>query len=212
MSALFVTAFEPFTGVPSNPTMRIIERLPGGVRGRKVETRVLPVDTRAVASPLSRIWASSPAAVLHLGVASPSDGLRLERRAENRLAFGVPDNRGVSVSDAPIEEDGPRHVASRLPIGPIAAQWTRRGVPFTESDSAGTFLCNQVMYLSLRALNPGVPSGFVHVPPDEILATQLGRPTTDAVPLELQVAAVILALETIAEAIDEATSRPYPSV
>jgi len=192
---LVVTGFEPFSGVPSNPTMRILELLPDELDGIRIEKLILPVDTRAAPGLLERCWRSRPAALVHLGVAANRARLSLEARAENRLRFEVADNQGVRIDDAPIEVDGPPFVTTRLPIVAIGATLSRRGVAWERSESAGTFLCNQVMYQSLRALPPATPTGFIHVPPDEHLAEALGRPCEQ--PLADQVAGIVTALEWV---------------
>jgi len=196
---VLVSGFHPFRGAPSNPTMRILERLPPSVGRVALETRVLPVDTEGVRPELEAAWAAAPAAVVHLGVATVSDRIRLERRAENRLAFAVPDNRGRAPSDEPVEPGGPRFVESRLPHAAIVARWRAAQIPFACSESAGTFLCNQVLYSSLRALPAHRLVGFIHVPPDEVLARKLGR--VAEFPLADSVHAVVAALEAIVEAL-----------
>ena len=189
---ILVTAFEAFEGVPSNPTMRILADLPEQIGAVRLEKVVLPVDTRRAPEALAPRWAAGPAAAVHLGVAADRDRLSLEERAENRLKFEVADNRGAWLDDEPIEAGGPAFVDTRLPLEAIGERLGRAGVAWERSPSAGTFLCNQVMYASLRALPRGTPTGFIHVPPDEILAAELGRPCPQ--PLAEQTAGILTAL------------------
>jgi pyroglutamyl-peptidase len=189
---LLVTAFEPFAGVPSNPTMRILAALPDRIGAAQLEKVVLPVDTRRAPEALAPRWAAGPAAAVHLGVAADRDRLSLEERAENRLKFEVADNRGLRLDDEPVDPEGPTFVSTRLPLDILGAELDRARVRWERSRSAGTFLCNQVMYASLRALPPRIPTGFIHVPPDEALADALGRPC--AQPLAEQTAGILAAL------------------
>jgi pyroglutamyl-peptidase len=192
---ILVTGFEPFEGVPSNPTMRILNALPGVIDDVRIERVVLPVDTRGAPEALAPLWAAGPAAVVHLGVAAERTCLSLEERAENRLRFPVNDNRGLRVEDEPIEVGGPTFLPSRLPLNTIAEAIGRVRVTWERSASAGTFLCNQVMYASLRALPAATPTGFIHVPPDELLAEALGQPCRQ--PLADQVAGIRAALDAL---------------
>lgn len=192
---LLLTGFEPFEGVPSNPTTRILDALPEQIDGVRIEKVVLPVDTRAAPRALVAFWAAGPLAVVHLGVAADRARLSLEERAENRLDFAVADNRGARREDEPVEVGGPAYVPSRLPLDAIGEALDRAGVSWERSASAGTFLCNQVMYASLRALPAETPAGFIHVPPDEALAAALRRPCPQ--PLADQVAGVRATLDLL---------------
>lgn len=203
---ILATGFEPFTGVPSNPTSRLVSLLPSRVGGVRVDTDVLPVDTRAAPEALRAHWARRPAAALHLGVAAERSLISLETQAVNRLRFTVPDNRGRQVIDAPIEPDGPPVIPSRLPLERIAERLRREAIPHELSPSAGEFLCNQVMYASLRGLDAYVPAGFVHVPPDEEL--QRARSNPAGLPLSVQVRAIELIIQTLVDDLVTSTSSP----
>ncbi|HJL41815.1 MAG TPA: pyroglutamyl-peptidase I [Myxococcales bacterium LLY-WYZ-16_1] len=173
-----VTGFEPFAGVPHNPSEAVVRALPSHVPGLPevwLRTAILPVDTIRVRPRLKELWDEQPGALIHLGVAANATTLALETRAENRLDFRVADNGGATPRQEPVEPGGPVLVGTRLPVDLIADWLDRSGVPARMSRSAGTFLCNQVMYLSLRALPASIPTGFVHLPPDETLAEALGR-------------------------------------
>ncbi len=197
---VIVTGFEAFSGVPSNPTVRIIEAL-----GPPVGTRILPVDTEAVRPTLQDIWASEPDIVLHLGVAERASHIALETRAENIRSFRIPDNAGRTIVDQPVVDGGPALLGSRIPTDVIEPRLRAAGIEASLSRNAGRFLCNQVMYESLFHLPRTAATGFMHVPPDEILAEQLGL--EGFMPLTELVRAVELALETT-----RAWSRPTSRV
>lgn len=192
-----VTGFEPFFGVPTNPTQALVESLPERLDPKtKLRTAVLPVDSRSVVAALRALWAERPAALIHLGVAEHRSTIDLETRAENVLDFRVPDNGGAQPESEPIEPGAPDLVGTRLPVDVIASRWERTGVPHRLSSSAGRFLCNQVMFLSLRALPRRTPTGFVHVPPDRALAQTL---RTEGLDLDLMRTALLDALHITAE-------------
>jgi pyroglutamyl-peptidase len=65
--------------------------------------------------------------------------------------------------------------------------------------SAGTFLCNEVMYAMLHHIaerNLGIPSGFIHVPqlPEQVVAAGRGRPSMGLPTLVTGLEAAIAAL------------------
>lgn len=198
MGELWITGFEPFTDAPHNPSAAVLPSLPRQLAGRTLRTRVLPVEGRGIQEALAEVWRAGPAAVLHLGVAVDRSVVTLETTAVNQLDYRIPDNQGLLLRGAPITPMGPARRLSRLPTERILGAWRAGFVPHALSDSAGTFLCNQALYLSLEALAPETPTGFIHLPPDETLSARTGRP---GLPLALSTEAVLLAALAVAEAL-----------
>ncbi|MCL4455338.1 MAG: pyroglutamyl-peptidase I [Deinococcus sp.] len=198
-----VTGFEPFGGQHHNPSQAVLGLLPSQVGSLETTspygpsetvTAILPVDSGGVAKELSRLYRKyKPEAALHLGLAEGRALISLERLALNLMDFSIPDNTGVVREDQTIVPGGPLALGSRLPLRRILESWQRENIPATLSNSAGTYLCNQVMYLALSSLPQEVPVGFIHLPPDETLALKKTSPYT---PLAVQAQAVRLALET----------------
>lgn len=191
---LLFTGFEAFPGVPDNPTARLASVLrERHVRGVDLETAILPVDTQAIEGALLS-KARDHDAVILTGVAQHRPHVSLERQAINQLAFDIPDNAGRR-AEGLVVADGPETLRTRLPLARLAAAFASAGVPVEESDSAGRYLCNQTMYLALHHLTG--PTGFIHYPPDEMLARTPGvaRP----VPFEHLLTGTLAALETFAE-------------
>ncbi|MGC8877314.1 pyroglutamyl-peptidase I [Thermus sp.] len=189
---ILVTGFEPFGGLPHNPSQALL--LPERVRGRPLRRALLPVDAEGVGEVLQALYREGPEAVLHLGLAEGRPLLSLERLAVNLLDFERPDNRGRKLEEVPIVPGGPLALPARFPVKAVLARWKEAGIPGRPSLSAGSYLCNQVLYLSLYHLPENVPVGFVHMPPDETLALERLGPY---VPLEVQARAVLLALEAL---------------
>src|ERR687888_2358900 len=151
---VLVTGFEPFGGHPVNPSALVAERFDGAV---------LPVGAATVARELDRLLESRrPNALLGLGLAPRRETVQVERLAINLLDFEIPDNDGMLLSDREIEAGGPAAVFSTLPVKAIAEAWRRHGIPSQLSNSAGTYICNQLLYVALRR---GLPAGFIHLPP-----------------------------------------------
>ncbi len=191
---VLVTGFEPFGGLTHNPSQALLALLPERVKGRPLRKALLPVDTGKVAKTLAELYREGPEAVLHLGLAERRPLLSLERLAVNLLDFERPDNRGRRVEDAPVVPEGPLALPARFPVKEVLRRWREAGIPASQSLSAGSYLCNQVFYLSLYHLPEETPVGFIHLPPDETLALERGGPY---VPLKEQAKAVAMALEVL---------------
>ena len=170
MPPILVTGFEPFGGLPHNPSAAVLSLLPKKVSGVEIKTEVLPVATQAVGPILKDLHAEGYLAIIHTGVAEDRAIITVEREATNRLDFRIPDNCGQFRSGIPVVADGPDVYPARLPLKRIVSAWDRAGLPGAISESAGHYLCNQVMYTSLHHLPQATPTGFVHLPPDETLA------------------------------------------
>ncbi|MDA1007618.1 MAG: pyroglutamyl-peptidase I [Planctomycetota bacterium] len=183
---LLITGFQPFGGSTVNPSMKAAQSLAkSGVDGfQSVECVILPVvggdgegsAHRALQLALDR----APCDLLILlGESMRADGIAIERVAVNRRSYRIADNAGTIVTDTAILEGGPAAHFSRLPVDAMVAGVRHAGVPCHASDSAGTFLCNEVMYLAIEWSHQGIGPllcGFIHVPqlPEQSGAT--GRP------------------------------------
>jgi pyroglutamyl-peptidase len=183
---MLVTGFEPFGPHPFNPSAAVLERLPLRVGRIAIEKLVLPVTTEGIKPVLARAHAEPYRALVHLGLADDRAALTVERRAVNLRDFRIPDNDGVVLKGVPIQPGGPETYEARLPVDAILEAWSKEKIPCAASDSAGHFLCNQVMYTSLHVLPSDVLTGFIHLP----LAT--------IVDLDQQARALSIALEVIA--------------
>ena len=94
-------------------------------------------------------------------------GVTPERVALNLDDFRIPDNDGDQPVDTPIFEDGAPALFSNLPVKSMVQAIRIAGYPASLSDSAGTFVCNHVMYTILYHIAkefPAMRGGFLHVP------------------------------------------------
>lgn len=113
----------------------------------------------------------------------------------------IPDNAGYQPIDTPVVPDGPAAFFSTLPVKAIAARIQSDGLPAVVSNTAGTYVCNSLLYTLLHtaALEyPGLRGAFLHVP---YAAEQLsGKPVgTFAMPLPDIARALTRAVEAISE-------------
>lgn len=168
MKKLLLTGFEPFLTHPINPTEEIVLRLDGAQIGEyEVKGVLLPVDfEKAPVAILEALREFVPDAVLSLGLAAGRTEITPERIAIN-CRDGAADNSGRALEDSKITEEGADGYFSILPIRMIVGALKEKGYPARISNSAGTYLCNNVMYSVLHELkekNVNIPAGFVHVP------------------------------------------------
>ncbi|MFR5898289.1 MAG: pyroglutamyl-peptidase I, partial [Neglectibacter timonensis] len=102
-------------------------------------------------------------------------GVTPERVALNLDDYRIPDNDGLQPVDVPSEPEGAAALFSTLPVKAMVQAIREAGYPSSLSDSAGTYVCNHVMYgvLSLLAREyPGAKGGFIHVPYSTAQAAQ----------------------------------------
>ena len=171
---ILVTAFEPFNGRDINPSQLILEQLeaPEGVTLIK---ELLPVEFKASTEILKmRLKEHRTDVVISLGQAGNRPEISVERVAVNldncRSSNGqkiIADNAGDTPVDEPIVADGPQAYFSNLPVWEMVEAIQKAGVDVAVSYTAGTYVCNHVMYTVLHevAINyPDTKAGFIHVP------------------------------------------------
>jgi len=195
---LLLAGFEPFGGERVNPSGEIARQLEGElIGGLRVRALELPVTYGAPALLAGAIAQLRPAAMLGLGQAGQRAAISLERIAINLMDSAARDNAGGRMHDQRVIAGGPDAYFARLPLRQIMRALDRRHIPCELSLSAGTFLCNAVMYAALHELRrrPHVPCGFLHLPYDTAQAVHhRGVPS---LPLDLMAAAVRAAIAVI---------------
>lgn len=179
MKTLLLTGFEPFLEYTVNPTMRVAEKLDGEQVGEyRIASRILPVDfNQSGELILQWIEELKPDAVVSLGLAAGRYKITPERVALN-VKDGDADNEGYQPVDEPISEQGPDAYLSTLPVRKMTQALLQAGLPAEISNTAGAYLCNNIMYEGLHyaATNkPEMLSGFIHIPADHQLAIEHGK-------------------------------------
>ena len=183
---ILVTGFEPFGGEAVNPSWEVCKRLPREIAGRRVETCRVPCEFRTaievVAEAIERL---QPEMVVSVGQAGGRVQLGVERVAINVDDARAPDNAGQQPIDEPVAENGPPAYFSTLPVKAMVAAMRRAGVPAELSNTAGTYVCNHLMYGVLHFLaasgKAATRAGFIHVPYSEEQA--LDKPGTASMSL-----------------------------
>lgn len=168
MKRVLVTAFEPFGGESINPALEIARRLREMPQEDSIEVLTLTVpvtfaDSHAVV--IDELRRTRFDAVLLIGQAGGRSAVTVERIGINVDDAGIPDNAGVKLTDEPILADGPAAYFATIPVKEVVEAIRAEGIPAAVSNSAGTFVCNHLMYRVLAHLDGSdTIAGFIHVP------------------------------------------------
>ncbi|MFC6335346.1 pyroglutamyl-peptidase I [Pseudomonas sp. CCM 7891] len=182
MRTVLLTGFEPFDQSPVNSSWEAVRQLDGVL---------LMDDVRVVVEQLPCAFATAgvclkalldehrPQMVIATGLAPGRSEMSIERVAINLNDARIPDNLGEQPIDTPVVPGGPAAYFSTLPIKAMVQALREAGIPASVSQTAGTFVCNQVFYSLQHALaGSTVRSGFIHVPPlpEQATRTVSGQP------------------------------------
>lgn len=189
MKKLLITGFEPFGGADVNPSWLAVQALPDRVGDYKLCKLKLPtIFGEAAAMVLSKAEEFCPDVIISVGVAVGRDAVTPERIAVNIRDARIPDNLGNQPRGEFVATDGPAAYFSTLPVEAMAQAIRDVGIRATVSNSAGAYVCNDVMYTVLhRYAGTCVRAGFVHVP-------QLPEQGSPFMELEQIVAALTVAI------------------
>lgn len=199
---LLLSGFEPFGGERVNPSgevVRAIEESPPP--GVDLTTMILPVRGRISFERLIPALDAQDA-WLGLGEAGGRAQLSVERVGINVLLDRGPESS--TPEEQALVEGGPAAYFSQLPVQDLAARINAAGAPALLSNSAGTYICNEVTYVvqhHLATTGRTMPSGFIHLPylPEQIPGK---RPGVPSMALETQVRGVRAAIECIRELVE----------
>lgn len=165
---LLLTAFDPFGGETVNPAQEAVKMVSSRVGNVEVIKCVVPtVFGKSIETVAAAIEDCRPDAVLCIGQAGGRADLTPERIAINLDDASIADNEGNRPVDTPIFPDGKPAYFSTLPVKAMVAAIRAAGIPASLSNTAGTFVCNHLMYGVLYTLEkyyPSVRGGFLHVP------------------------------------------------
>ena len=165
---ILVTGFDPFGGEKVNPALEAVKSLPSEIHGAEIHWVEIPTVFYKAAEVLeTAIVRFQPDAVLCIGQAGGRASLTPERVAINQDDARIPDNQGNQPIDTPIRLDGQAAYFSTLPIKAMVQAIKEEGLPATVSNTAGTFVCNHLMYQALYLADKKfshMRAGFMHIP------------------------------------------------
>ena len=170
MKKLLITGFQPFDGESVNPALEVAKGLQGKtIHGYDVIAREIPVVRfEALKAVQAAIEELQPNAVITIGQAGGRPDITVARVGINIDDFRIPDNKGNQPIDEPVVTGGPVAYWATLPIKKMVANVKAQGIPASVSNSAGTYVCNHLLYGLLHYLTTqdktAIPAGFIHIP------------------------------------------------
>lgn len=198
---IIVTGFDPFGGETINPSIECVKALPE-IEGVELIRLELPTVFKESAKRLNEVIKDvKPDAVLSVGQAGGRAGITMERIAINVDDARIPDNISQQPIDEEIQVEGEAAYFSTLPIKRIVKAIREAGISAEVSNTAGTFVCNHIMYQALFAATKAdkpFKAGFMHIP-------FIPEQTTDkpSLPLEESTKALQIAIETIRDYLND---------
>lgn len=196
---ILITAFEPFGGQIVNPALEAMKLLPRNINGIEIIKREIPtVFQKSIEIAWQVIDREKPDFVISLGQAGGRSCISVERVAINIDDSLIADNEGNVVKDRFIFPDGENAYFSSLNIKNIVKAIRECGIPAEVSNSAGTFVCNHLMYGVLYKIHKqklNTRAGFIHVPfiPEQVT----DRPNKASMSLDNIVKAIETACKTL---------------
>lgn len=164
---ILVTGFDPFGGEPTNPAIESVKRIDDNIEGAEIIKLEIPTVFHKAADVVEeKIKEVKPDVVLSIGQAGGRYGIAVERVAINQDDARIEDNEGNQPIDVVIREDGAPAYFSTLPIKAMVEEIKKENLPANVSNTAGTFVCNHIMYqdLYLAEKYDNIKAGFIHVP------------------------------------------------
>lgn len=182
---ILITGFEPFGGETKNPSYEAVKLLPHTISDAEIiRTRIPVTFSGAFLATKEAILTHQPDVVINVGQAGGRPSISLERVAINLADARIPDNEGFQPEDEILETDGKNAYFTTLPVKAMLAHMTAHNIPASLSYSAGSYVCNAVMYRVLHLAETAFPhmkAGFIHVPylPEQTVHKNTPLPSMD---------------------------------
>ena len=195
MKKLLITGFDPFGGESINPSWEAVRLLPKTIGEYELHKLQIPtVFGLAAETVLCKAREIHPDVIICVGQAGGRAAVTPERIGINVRDARIADNAGASPKDEAIVPGGPDGYFSTLPIKAMIDAINGAGLPGAVSNTAGTFVCNDVLYTLLHHYDgTDTRVGFVHIP---YLPEQAGEGVA-SLPLEDAVRGLTAAIQTL---------------
>ena len=165
---VLITGFDSFGNETINPSNLAVNSLPDSIGDIIIKKVTIPTIFKKSSKVLEKYIAEfSPNIIICVGQAGGRSKITPERIAINIDDARIPDNIGNSPIDETIRKDGENAYFSTLPIKAIVDELNKNNIPSAISNTAGTFVCNHIMYESLYLTStkyPNIKAGFIHIP------------------------------------------------
>ncbi len=180
---VLVTGFDPFGGDKVNPAYEAVKKMPDEISGAEIIKVEVPTVFEKSSQVVERSHPTAPTRCRDLCWTSWWTFSCFIRTCSNQSSRSrIPDNEGNQPFDTALEEDGPAAYFTSLPIKAMTKNVQEHGLPAYISYTAGTFVCNDIMYRLLHLIEtkfPTIRGGFIHVPfsPDQVIDRPVGTPS-----------------------------------
>lgn len=163
---LLITGFDSFGGNTANPSWMAVEKLPDRIGGYTLCKLQIPtVFGKAATLVLEKAEDFHPDLILCIGLAGGRDAVTPERIAVNIRDAQIPDNEGNQPQGESVVPGGPAAYFATVPVKEIAQTIRNAQIPGNVSNTAGTFVCNDLLYTLLHHFDgTNTKVGFIHVP------------------------------------------------
>jgi pyroglutamyl-peptidase len=211
---VLLTGFNPFAGEPKNASWEVCQAVAKSKLPDDVQLHLLQVPTvfsEAIGVVTAAIDTLKPDIIICTGQAGGRFAMSVERVAINIDDANIPDNAGAQPLDLTINRTGPTAYFSTLPIKEIVAAMRAEAIPAEVSNSAGTFVCNHLMYGVLHHLATrkiSCQAGFIHLP--YLIEQVLDKTDKPALSKANMVAGIKAALKTTIISILNSNYRSKP--
>lgn len=194
MKKLLITGFEPFGGEKINPSWEAVKLLPDKIGDFELNKIEIPVVFgKAAKIVINKAEKIKPDAIICVGQAGGRTDITPEMVAINLRFASITDNEGNQPKDVPCVPGGENALFSTLPVRKMAEAVSAKGTPCSVSYSAGTYVCNDLIYHVLHHYKgTETKACFIHVP-------FIPEQTSDkpSLPLETIAKALEIAIEAI---------------
>lgn len=197
---ILITAFDPFGGDIVNPALEAVKLMKDQIEGAEIVKLEIPtVFHKSIDKIKEAILSEKPDVVLSVGQAGGRFEVTPERVAINVDDARIADNEGNQPLDRAIFEDGEPAYFATLPVKAMVQAIRAIGLPSSLSNTAGTFVCNHVMYgvlYHISKMGKDIRAGFIHVPftPEQVANRPAPAPCLSAVDISRALEAAVAAI------------------
>ena len=165
---VLISGFDPFEKEKINPSYEAVKLIKNNIKDAEIiKVEISTVFKKSISQLEGYIEQHDPDIVISVGQAGGRFDFTIERVAINLDDARIPDNEQNQPIDEKVYEDGENAYFTNLPIKAMVKKIKDNGLPASVSNTAGTFVCNHIMYGILYLINKKYPEkkgGFIHVP------------------------------------------------
>lgn len=198
---ILITGFTPFAGEKINPSWEAVKALKEKIDDELFIKEIPTVFCQAAEVVMAEADKVDADVIIAVGQAGGRASITVEFVGINWRKAGIPDNAGNIPKGEKIKPDGEDGYFSNLPVFNIVENIKKSGLPAHVSYTAGTYVCNELLYTLMYNINKTSKSrlaGFIHLPfiPEQVLNKESNMPSMS---IENMVDGLKIAIETIKE-------------